>query len=34
MKKSIVSGGTDIPPHEWSIKITDKGELLWKRLKN
>lgn len=33
MKKSIANSNTDIPPHERSIKITYKGELLWKKLK-
>ncbi len=32
MKKSTVNSSTDIPPHERSIKITYKGELLWKKL--
>lgn len=31
MKKSTQSGSTDIPPHERSIKITYKGDLLWKK---
>ncbi len=34
MNKSTVSGNTDIPPHERSIKITYKGELQWKRSEN
>ncbi len=33
MSKSTQSGSTDIPPHERSIKITYKGDLLWKKSK-
>lgn len=32
MKNSIQTGSTDIPPHGRIIKITHKGELLWKKL--
>ena len=31
MKKSIAGSSTDIPPHERGVKITYKGELLWKK---